>query len=80
MVFALLDLGSIKRVSIRYYKTESEVAMRKWIEELEVAAKNNDPDAPYSPIHRVPLKSTEVWPSGRSSARGGSPVRVGEGR
>jgi len=48
MVFAALDHGSINRVNIRDYKAESEAAMKVWVEELEVAAKNGDPDAQYS--------------------------------
>lgn len=48
MVFAGLDHGSIKRINIRDYKAESEIAMQEYVAELEVASKNNDPEAQYA--------------------------------
>jgi len=48
MVFAGLDHGSINRVNIRDYKAESEAAVQEYVAELEVAARNNDPEAQYS--------------------------------
>lgn len=48
MVFAALDHGSITRVNIRDYKAEAAEAMKEHLAELEVAAKNNDPEAQYS--------------------------------
>lgn len=46
-VFSALDRGSISRVNIRDYKAESEAEMQRWIEELEIAAKNGDSEAQY---------------------------------
>lgn len=63
MVFALLDHGSINRVNIRDYKAESEAAMQQWDEELEVAAKSNDPEAQYClymRYHSKTLKSGQL--------------------
>ena len=57
MVFAFLDHGSINRVNIRDYKAESEAAMQQWMEELEVAAKNNDPVAQYDLYMRYHSKT-----------------------
>ncbi|MBZ0105703.1 MAG: hypothetical protein K8H84_08740 [Sulfuricella denitrificans] len=48
MVFSGLDHGSVHRVNIRDYKAESEAAMKEHIAELEVASRNNDPEAQYN--------------------------------
>ena len=63
MVFSLLDLGSLNKIGIRDYAAESEAAMQEWVNELEVGAKNNDPDAQFSlfiEYHSRALKSCQL--------------------
>jgi TPR repeat protein len=58
-VFAALDHGSITKVGIRDYKTESEAAMQTSLVEAKIAAENGDPEAQfdlYMHFHMQTLK------------------------
>ena len=45
LVFSLLDLCSLKKIGIRPYEAEAEVAHAQFVEELEEQVRANDPDA-----------------------------------
>ena len=47
MAFSLLDLGAVKKVSIRDYPAESAVAHADYVLELEQRVKANDADAKF---------------------------------
>lgn len=60
MVFALLDLHSIRKVGIRNYAAEAEEAINQWMQELEEEVKHNDPNAQYDLsiyLHSVAMKN-----------------------
>lgn len=46
-VFAALDLGSITKVGIRDYRSESETAMQTSLVENKIAAEKGDPEAQF---------------------------------
>ena len=60
LVFSLLDLGAFRKIGVRDYETEAEVAHARFVEELEEQVKTNDPEAQYHlfiHLHSLAMKN-----------------------